>query len=280
MAKRYVPDNVVLIGPGGIGWEIAKELVANGISKLLIFSRSEHDFNMILNLAERNGVICKIIFGIDLEEESTIARAREEADVFFSGEKIDCLIIASGIKGEIGHPLEESRESILHTMSINFLGPQMFLKNFIDTLQKGASVITLVSSAIFFPPAWGLGYAASKASLDIMMRQLSQIYPQIRFLNLYTGYIKTPMVDDSCGILPDTLLKKILLYLNCFRFYEPKECAALIIKMLRKKKYGYLPYFSKILYLPCYWSSRFFIGFMRRTGLSTSNNHLLKIPKS
>lgn len=164
----------------GIGFEVARQLAASGCTVLL---------------AARNHVLGEEAtarlkpddvryLAIDLDDPATIATAAQALDAGFG--HLDILVNNAGLVGPgDGMPSNCSLDAIERAFRVNFLGTVAVTQAMLPLLRKAPSAsIVNVSSGLGSltksgDPAWThvaakyLGYAASKAALNMLTVQLA-----------------------------------------------------------------------------------------------------------
>ena len=166
----------------GIGFEVARQLAAAGCT-VLLGARNKA-------LGEEAGATLKSegcdvrYFPIDLDDAAVIAAAAREIEKDFS--RLDILVNNAGIAAQgDGLPSSSSLDAIERDFRVNFLGTVAVTQAMLPLLRKASSArIVNVSSGLGSltksgDPAWThvaakyLGYAASKAALNMLTVQLA-----------------------------------------------------------------------------------------------------------
>jgi len=164
----------------GIGFEVARQLAASGYT-VLLGARNQGLGEKAADKLKRDNVR---YIAIDLDNSATIAAAAQAIDADFG--HLDVLVNNAGIvvQGD-GWPSNSSLDAIERTFRINFLGTVAVTQAMLPLLRKAPSAsIINVSSGLGSitksgDPAWThvaakfLGYAASKAALNMMTVQLA-----------------------------------------------------------------------------------------------------------
>ena len=161
----------------GIGFEVAKQLAASGCTVLLGARNPGLGEEAAANLNVR-------YLAIDLEDSGSIAAAAQAIDADFG--RLDILVNNAGIVGQgDGLPSVCSHDAIERAFRVNFLGSVAVTQAMLPLLRKASSgSIVNVSSGLGSltksgDPAWThvaakyLGYAASKAALNMLTVQLA-----------------------------------------------------------------------------------------------------------
>jgi NAD(P)-dependent dehydrogenase (short-subunit alcohol dehydrogenase family) len=166
----------------GIGFEVARQLAASGCSVLLGARNKALGEEAAAGL-KRDGCDVRYL-SIDLDAAATIAAATREIEKDF--EHLDILVNNAGLVEEgDGLPSGVSLEAIERAFRVNFLGTVAVTQAMLPLLRKASSAsIVNVSSGLGSltksgDPAWThvaakyLGYAASKAALNMLTVQLA-----------------------------------------------------------------------------------------------------------
>ena len=164
----------------GIGFEVVHQLAASGCG-VLLGAR-----NRVLGeeAAARLKHYDVRYLTIDLDDSATIATAAQAIDADFG--HLDVLVNNAGIAAQgDGLPSSSSLDAIERTFRVNFLGSVAVTQAMLPLLRKAPSAsIVNVSSGLGSltksgDPAWThvaakyLGYAASKAALNMLTVQLA-----------------------------------------------------------------------------------------------------------
>lgn len=176
---------VVTGGNSGIGYATAKELVAQGATVVLTGRNEEA---VIKAATELNAI------GIVSDQSHLEAIDQLVQQVKNTVGKVDILFINAGIAGFI--PIELVTEDHFDSiMNINFKGAFFTLQKFIPILNEGAAVTFLSSLNATTGMANSSVYAASKASLNSLVRAASIELAdrQIRVNSVSPGPISTPI---------------------------------------------------------------------------------------
>jgi len=166
----------------GIGFEVARQLAASGCT-VLLGARSKPLGEETAATLKREG--CDVQYlPIDLDDPATIATAAKDIGADFG--HLDVLVNNAGIVGQgDGLPSSSSLDAIERAFRVNFLGSVAVTQAMLPLLRKASSAsIVNVSSGLGSltksgDPAWThvagkfLGYAASKAALNMLTVQLA-----------------------------------------------------------------------------------------------------------
>jgi NAD(P)-dependent dehydrogenase (short-subunit alcohol dehydrogenase family) len=166
----------------GIGLEVARQLAASGCT-VLLGARNKALGEEAAAALKREG--CEVRYlSVDLDDAATIASAAKDIDADFG--HLDILVNNAGIAAEgDGLPSNVSLDTIKRDFHVNFLGSVAVTQAMLPLLRKAsAASIVNVSSGLGSltksgDPAWThvaarfLGYAASKAALNMLTVQLA-----------------------------------------------------------------------------------------------------------
>ena len=166
----------------GIGLEVARQLAASGCS-VLLGARNKALGEEAAATLKREGYDVRYL-SIDLDDPATIAAAAREVEADFG--HLDILVNNAGIAAQgDGLPSNVSLDAIERDFRVNFLGSVAVTQAMLPLLRKASSAnIVNVSSGLGSltksgDPAWThvaakfLGYAASKAALNMLTVQLA-----------------------------------------------------------------------------------------------------------
>ena len=166
----------------GIGFEVARQLAASGCT-VLLGARNKALGEEAAATLKREGCDVRSL-SIDLDDPATIATAAKDIDAGFG--HLDVLVNNAGIAAQgDGLPSISSLEAIERDFRVNFLGSVAVTQAMLPLLRKASSAsIVNVSSGLGSltksgDPAWThvaakyLGYAASKAALNMLTVQLA-----------------------------------------------------------------------------------------------------------
>jgi NAD(P)-dependent dehydrogenase (short-subunit alcohol dehydrogenase family) len=175
--------NALITGANkGIGFEVAHQLAASGYT-VLLGARNKALGEAAAATLKREGGDVRYL-AIDLEDPATIATAASDIDAGFG--HLDVLVNNAGIAAQgDGLPSNVNLDTIERDYRVNFLGTVAVTQAMLPLLRKASSAnIINVSSGLGSltksgAPAWThvagkfLGYAASKAALNMLTVQLA-----------------------------------------------------------------------------------------------------------
>ena len=181
---QSAPKKIALVTGAnkGIGFEVAHQLAASGCT-VLLGARNKPLGEEAAATLKREGCDVRYL-PIDLNDPAMIATAAKDIDADFG--HLDVLVNNAGIVGEgDGLPSSSSLDAIERAFRVNFLGSVAVTQAMLPWLRKASSArIVNVSSGLGSltksgDPAWThvaakyLGYAASKAALNMLTVQLA-----------------------------------------------------------------------------------------------------------
>jgi NAD(P)-dependent dehydrogenase (short-subunit alcohol dehydrogenase family) len=166
----------------GIGFEVVRQLAASGC-RVLLGARNKTLGEQATATLKREGGEVRYLF-IDLDDPATIATAAEDVETSFG--HLDILVNNAGVAAPgDGFPSSVSLDAIERDFRVNFLGTVAVTQAMLPLLRRAPSAnIVNVSSGLgsltkSSDPAWThvaakfLGYAASKAALNMLTVQLA-----------------------------------------------------------------------------------------------------------
>jgi NAD(P)-dependent dehydrogenase (short-subunit alcohol dehydrogenase family) len=166
----------------GIGFEVVRQLSASGCTALL-GARSKALGEKAAATLKRDCFDVRFI-PIDLDDPATIATAAKDIETGFG--HLDILVNNAGVAAAgDGLPSSSSLDAIERDFRVNFLGSVAVTQAMLPLLRRSSSAnIVNVSSGLGSltksgDPAWSyvaakfLGYAASKAALNMLTVQLA-----------------------------------------------------------------------------------------------------------
>src|ERR1022692_4438169 len=205
---QSAPKKIALVTGAnkGIGFEVARQLAASGCT-VLLGARNRVLGEEAAARLERDDVR---YLAINLEDSATIAAAAQAIDAGFG--HLDILVNNAGIVAQgDGLPSSSSLDAIERSFRVNFLGTVAVTQAMLPRLRKASSAsIVNVSSGLGSltksgDPAWThvaakyLGYAASKAALNMLTVQLAYELrgTAIKVNSVAPGYTATDLNQHS-----------------------------------------------------------------------------------
>lgn len=113
--------------------------------------------------------------------------------------KIDLLVVAVGLLEPIGKYRDIDFEQWEKGFYVNCIGPLRLINKLLPCLrnQKNSMVLTFAGGGINSSPERYSSYTLSKVALTKSMELLSTEEPEIRFVSLGTGWINTPIHNQT-----------------------------------------------------------------------------------
>ncbi|TSJ36523.1 SDR family oxidoreductase [Mucilaginibacter corticis] len=224
MKKHKDKVAVITGGNSGIGYGIAKELIAQG-AEVVITGRSQNA------VKEAEQTLGPGTTGI-VADQSNIADLSQLADqIKKQFGHVDMLVIKAGIM--YMSSIEETTEAQFdEIMDVNFKGAFFTLQKFLPLMESGASVIFILALSATQGTQNRSVYSASKAALKSLARVAAiELAPKgIRVNAISPGPFSTPIFGKSGAPaaalekFADTISQKVLLK----RYGEPGEIGKLV----------------------------------------------------
>ncbi len=227
MKKLAGKTAVITGGNSGIGLATAQEFIAQG-AKVIITGRSQKalDDALILLGTSASGII---------SDAGNITQIKVLGDqVKAISEKIDIVFINAGI-GKFDSADQMSGELFDEIMDINFKGAYFSLQQLIPLINDGGSVILNTSINAHIGMAGASVYAASKAALLSLAKNLSVelLSRKIRVNAISPGPVGTPLHSaEKLGITEEQLNgmgESILSQIPLGRFGRSEEIAKTVL---------------------------------------------------
>ncbi len=195
-------QHIVITGANrGIGLELARQWKDRG-ERVTALCRTASD--------ELNELGVNVIEGIDITNDSDIARARES----LSGEPVDILYNNAGLLTD--ENLNDMNWDRIRTQfEINTLAPLKVTLALLDQIPKGGKVALMTSrmGSIADNDSGGrYGYRMTKAALNAAGKSLAvDLKPRgIAVGILHPGYVKTAMTGYTGHITPDVAAERLI----------------------------------------------------------------------
>jgi len=203
---------VLVIGCGGIGSAIAKELASRGDKVIATYNTN---VSQAIELEEFHGVkIFRCDFSDPLQTDILLASFEDPFEPF------KAVVWTAGVVYP-GKLEEVSRERALRTFSINFWGPYLLLRHARKILPLGGKIILFSSSTSLRASPGLAAYAASKAALNSLALSAAEelIEYGIRIYNLCPGRVATPLrrkiapEEDQSKIMQPEQVAKVVAFI-------------------------------------------------------------------
>ena len=178
---------------------------SSGIGKELVKNFSKKDFNLIVCSRSRSELkkLKKIkenikYFKCDVSRESDVLKLKKFASKYFT--KIDVIINAAGIYGEIGRFDNLNFTNWKKAIEVNFFGTVLICKYFIDLLLKSKvkKIINFSGGGAFNAFPNFSAYACSKAAVVRFTENLAEEFKNYGVVAncIAPGFNATSMQDD------------------------------------------------------------------------------------
>ena len=174
-----VTKNIFITGhTSGLGLGMKKCFLKNGYN-VYGLSRSciDDKFNLKLNLSE-------------LDE------LREKIDSFMIHKEFDLCILNAGILGGIKKVVDLNASDMIESFSINVISTKLIIDSAIRNKSCNNFIVISSGAANRGYDGW-LNYCVSKSSLKQMVYCYTIENPELRFISLAPGVVKTKMQDTD-----------------------------------------------------------------------------------
>ncbi|MFV8783133.1 SDR family NAD(P)-dependent oxidoreductase [Microbulbifer sp. SA54] len=187
----------VVLGASGqqnFGTAIARRLAREGANVVVAARREEP-------LARLAGEIGGLAVACDITDEHQLeglfGRARDQFG------NVEIAVNSAGMHAS-GRIENLSRDKILPTLEVSFVGALLFFKHAAAAMASGGSVITISSLTTRLPGPELAVYSGARAGIDHAIRVAAVEYAEkgIRFNSIAAGLIKTDMTDPIFGMEP------------------------------------------------------------------------------
>ncbi len=226
MNKLSGKTAIITGGNSGIGFATAKDFIAEG-AKVVITGRSEKSVQDAVELlgAQASGIVS------DAADMQQIAALGEKVKAL-SGH-LDIIVINAGV-GKFNSLDQMTEEMYDEIMNINFKGAYFTLQQLLPFVKDGGSIVLNTSINAHIGMAGATVYAASKAALLSLARNLSaELLPRkIRVNAVSPGPVGTPLhTAEKLGLTDEQLQQMgegIIKQIPIGRFGEAEEIAKII----------------------------------------------------
>jgi len=178
---------VITGGNSGIGFATAQEFIAQG-AKVIITGRSQKSIDEAVASLGENA------FGI-VNDSGDMAQVKNLGNqVKAIADKIDIIFVNAGV-GQFNSADQMSEEMFDHIMDVNFKGQYFSLQQLLPLVNEGGSIVLNTSINAHIGMAGASVYAASKAALLSLAKNLSaELLPRkIRVNAVSPGPVTTPL---------------------------------------------------------------------------------------
>jgi len=198
---EFKNSNILITGASsGIGYQLAKDLAAEGANLAILSRRKE----MIDELAKELENATKVkAYKCDVTKKEEVKEVLAEIKQDFS--KIDIVILNSGV-GRTSSAREYNSSAAEEVFNTNVLGAiyciEQLLPEFISEKRGVIVGISSLGDGKGFPKS-GF-YSASKAALTIILESLRIELKamNVKVITVKPGFIKTPMTDKNKFKMP------------------------------------------------------------------------------
>jgi NAD(P)-dependent dehydrogenase (short-subunit alcohol dehydrogenase family) len=224
----------------GIGFEVAKQLLAEGVTVVISDMKQPELDEAAGKLDAPEGKL--FAFSADVTDVDSIASLKTH--VLDAVGDIDILVQCAGITGAQGYFHEIDDEGWTNTLEVDLMGPVRLVSAFLPSLRKngwGRLVLTASEDGVQ-PYDDEIPYCAAKAGVLALMKGLSRTYAKEGLLvnAVSPAFIHTPMTDammekraDENGTSVDEAIESFLTekrpYMALKRRGEPEEVAAVMV---------------------------------------------------
>jgi len=203
---------VLVIGCGGIGSAIVKELASRGDQVIATYNTN---VSQAIELQKFHGAkIFWCDFSDPMKTDILLASFEDPLEPF------EAVVWTAGVVFP-GKLEEVSRERALGTFSVNFWGPYFLLRRARKILPQGGKIVLFSSSTSLRASPGLAAYAASKAALNSLALSAAEelIEYGIRIYNLCPGRVATPLrrkiapEEDQSKIMQPEQVAKVVAFI-------------------------------------------------------------------
>lgn len=189
LARRTI---LITGGTGGIGTELAKQLLQRG-NTVIITGRDRERLEVAKQAYGLN------MFQSDVGDPIAIAKLREEVLAKFPG--LDTLINGAGIMRKLKLDQDRDLTDLVREIEINLCGPVRMIQQFLPHLEtrKDALIVNISSALAFVPMPVAPIYCATKAAIHSYTQSLREQLDGtgVRVVELAPPGIETPMLQGE-----------------------------------------------------------------------------------
>ncbi len=231
---------IVTGGGGGLGAEIVRELMAEGVNVAIADVKTDEKVEKWISDLNEKSESKAVMILTDVSDEEQVNRLFDKALEAFG--QVDIVVNNAGI-WPTAYVREMTPQSFRKTLDINLVGPFMLCKRManycIENGRKG-KIINMVSQAAFHGSTTGHAhYAASKAGLVTFSISLAREVAKygITVNMVAPGIMETPMIAES---LKDPVKKEAYLNRIPIRKVATTEDVAKIVMFLAGNQSDYM----------------------------------------
>jgi len=218
-------DKTILVigASGGIGSQVAKDLINEGYTVIGTYSR------ISINNPDYKSI------HVDLLSKDSIQNLVNE--IKSTNTNLYAVINCAGIIEYEDKGIEEDIKIWQRTMAINLTSNYILAKYFQDTIEQHGRFIMISSTDAMFGGSITASYSASKAGVNSLAKSLSLLFKdkKISVNAIAPGWVKTKM-NDNIG---KDFIKKVEDLNPLNRIAEPQDISNLI-SFLLKQESGYI----------------------------------------
>jgi len=218
-------DKTILVigASGGIGSQVAKDLINEGYTVIGTYSR------ISINNPDYKSI------HVDLLSKDSIQNLVNE--IKSTNTNLYAVINCAGIIEYEDKGIEEDIKIWQRTMAINLTSNYILAKYFQDTIEQHGRFIMISSTDAMFGKSITASYSASKAGVNSLAKSLSLLFKdkKISVNAIAPGWVKTKM-NDNIG---KDFIKKVEDLNPLNRIAEPQDISNLI-SFLLKQESGYI----------------------------------------
>lgn len=191
-------DKVALItgGDSGIGRSVAVHYAREGADIAIVYLNEDKDAQDTKAMVEKEGRKCILIAG-DVGEESFCKDAVQRTVKELG--KLDILVNNAGEQHEQHDIRDISAEQLQRTFTTNVFAMFYFVKEALDHMKEGSSIINTASVTAYHGNKVLLDYSSTKGAIVAFTRTLAQMVADkgIRVNGVAPGPIWTPLIPAS-----------------------------------------------------------------------------------
>lgn len=215
---------VLVIGAsGGIGKQVAKDLIDDGYSVIGTYTNTPIDNSDIKS------------FHLDLLSRDSIKSFVEEIKSMDT--PIYGIVNCSGIVDYEGENIEEDINVWDKTIAVNLTSNYLLAKYFEESLEEKGRFIMISSTDAVYGGSITASYSASKAGVNSLAKSLCLVFKEkmISVNSIAPGWVNTRMIQDS----GEDFLKEVADVNPLKRIADPKDISNLV-KFLLKPESEYI----------------------------------------